>query len=159
MSIELAGARKRKSPAFSGLPGGFVLLIGACWSSLECSLAERGGFEPPIGYEPIHAFQACDLNHSSISPGFAVAGWHVDEARDYSKTSLRSVPWIRRTRKKPLRPKTKRQSGNRAIGVSPTTFPHKPVLLLPLASSAALWAASSSARVLQLLQNRRVLQR
>jgi hypothetical protein len=31
-------------------------------------LAERGGFEPPIGYEPIHAFQACDLNHSSISP-------------------------------------------------------------------------------------------
>jgi hypothetical protein len=33
-------------------------------------LAERGGFEPPIGYEPIHAFQACDLNHSSISPAF-----------------------------------------------------------------------------------------
>src|SRR5215217_7486495 len=31
-------------------------------------LAERGGFEPPVGYEPIHAFQACDLNHSSISP-------------------------------------------------------------------------------------------
>lgn len=31
-------------------------------------LAERGGFEPPIGYSPIHAFQACDLNHSSISP-------------------------------------------------------------------------------------------
>lgn len=31
-------------------------------------MAERGGFEPPIGYEPIHAFQACDLNHSSISP-------------------------------------------------------------------------------------------
>ena len=159
MSIELAGARKRKSPAFARLLGDFVLLIGACWSSLECALAERGGFEPPIGYEPIHAFQACDLNHSSISPGFALAGWHSGEARDYSKTSLRSVPWIRRTRKKPLRPKTKRQSGNRAIGVSPTTFPHKPVLLLPLAPSAALWAASSSARVLQLLQNRRVLQR
>jgi hypothetical protein len=31
-------------------------------------LAERGGFEPPVGYEPTHAFQACDLNHSSISP-------------------------------------------------------------------------------------------
>ena len=31
-------------------------------------LAERGGFEPPIGYEPIHAFQACDFNHSSTSP-------------------------------------------------------------------------------------------
>ena len=36
-------------------------------------LAERGGFEPPIGYEPIHAFQACDLNHSSTSPGFGFA--------------------------------------------------------------------------------------
>lgn len=32
------------------------------------SVAERRGFEPRIGYEPIHAFQACDLNHSSISP-------------------------------------------------------------------------------------------
>ena len=32
-------------------------------------LAERGGFEPPSGYYPEHAFQACDLNHSSISPG------------------------------------------------------------------------------------------
>jgi hypothetical protein len=33
-------------------------------------LAERRGFEPRIGYEPIHAFQACDFNHSSISPAF-----------------------------------------------------------------------------------------
>ncbi len=32
------------------------------------SLAERGGFEPPSGYDPEHAFQACDLNRSSISP-------------------------------------------------------------------------------------------
>ena len=31
-------------------------------------VAERGGFEPPSGYYPEHAFQACDLNHSSISP-------------------------------------------------------------------------------------------
>ncbi|MDB5772526.1 MAG: hypothetical protein JWM42_2900 [Burkholderia sp.] len=38
-------------------------------------LAERRGFEPRIGYEPIHAFQACDLNHSSISPGFHCCGW------------------------------------------------------------------------------------
>ena len=37
------------------------------------SLAERGGFEPPVGYEPTHAFQACDLNHSSTSPGFGFA--------------------------------------------------------------------------------------
>jgi hypothetical protein len=31
-------------------------------------LAERAGFEPALGYEPKHAFQACDLNHSSTSP-------------------------------------------------------------------------------------------
>ena len=31
-------------------------------------LAEKAGFEPAVGYEPTHAFQACDLNHSSISP-------------------------------------------------------------------------------------------
>jgi hypothetical protein len=34
---------------------------------LDC-MAERGGFEPPSGYYPEHAFQACDLNHSSTSP-------------------------------------------------------------------------------------------
>ena len=63
-------------------------------------LAERGGFEPPIGYEPIHAFQACDLNHSSISPdGFS----HVCEAAYYNKlsrlhksilTSIASLPTL-----------------------------------------------------------------
>ena len=31
-------------------------------------LAERAGFEPAVGYEPTHAFQACDLNHSSTFP-------------------------------------------------------------------------------------------
>ena len=31
-------------------------------------LAERAGFEPAVGYYPTHAFQACDLNHSSTSP-------------------------------------------------------------------------------------------
>ena len=31
-------------------------------------LAEREGFEPSVGYEPTHAFQACDLNRSSTSP-------------------------------------------------------------------------------------------
>lgn len=48
-------------------------------------LAERGGFEPPIGYEPIHAFQACDLNHSSISPDGST--WEHHEAAYYSKYS------------------------------------------------------------------------
>jgi hypothetical protein len=31
-------------------------------------VAERGGFEPPVGYKPTHAFQACALNRSAISP-------------------------------------------------------------------------------------------
>ena len=31
-------------------------------------LAERVGFEPTIGYSPIHAFQACAFNRSAISP-------------------------------------------------------------------------------------------
>ncbi len=30
-------------------------------------MAERKGFEPSIRYSRIHAFQACDLNHSSTS--------------------------------------------------------------------------------------------
>ena len=69
----LLSARKQKNrPPEGGLFFGF--------------LAERGGFEPPIGYEPIHAFQACDLNHSSISPdGFTNA--LVREAAYYSKDS------------------------------------------------------------------------
>ena len=37
------------------------------WAYL-INLAERAGFEPALGYYPKHAFQACDLNHSSISP-------------------------------------------------------------------------------------------
>src|SRR4030067_3535681 len=31
--------------------------------------AERAGFEPALGYYPKHAYQACDLNRSSTSPG------------------------------------------------------------------------------------------
>ena len=40
------------------------------YKSADCNyiLAERAGFEPALGYYPKHAFQACDLNHSSISP-------------------------------------------------------------------------------------------
>ena len=34
-----------------------------------CVLADRAGFEPALGYYPKHAFQACDLNHSSTCPG------------------------------------------------------------------------------------------
>ena len=48
-------------------------------------LAERRGFEPRVGYEPTHAFQACDLNHSSISPD-SISLTTFSEAADYSKT-------------------------------------------------------------------------
>ena len=48
-------------------------------------MAERRGFEPRIGYEPIHAFQACDFNHSSISPGFTDNLSVFSEAAEYSK--------------------------------------------------------------------------
>ncbi len=95
------------------------------------NLAERGGFEPPIGYEPIHAFQACDLNHSSTSPEF------VPDACDRTKPAIIAKLGhcrlsTNRDKKKPLHLSVKRQSGNRAIGVSPTTFPHKLALLLKL---------------------------
>ena len=32
------------------------------------NLADRGGFEPPIRYERIHAFQACAFNRSATCP-------------------------------------------------------------------------------------------
>jgi hypothetical protein len=48
-------------------------------------MAERAGFEPALGYYPKHAFQACDLNHSSTSPvGSAplYSGMHGSSSRD-----------------------------------------------------------------------------
>ena len=31
-------------------------------------MADRGGFEPPIRFERIHAFQACAFNRSATCP-------------------------------------------------------------------------------------------
>ena len=42
--------------------------VGLLWTLEEVRLAERAGFEPALGSYPKHAFQACDLNHSSTSP-------------------------------------------------------------------------------------------
>ena len=50
-----------------------------------CVLAERAGFEPAVGYEPTHAFQACDLNHSSISPGCLARSACTEQVAEYSK--------------------------------------------------------------------------
>ena len=49
----------------------FLSFFFFCFRFLFCrgiSPAERGGFEPPIRFWRIHAFQACLFNHSSISP-------------------------------------------------------------------------------------------
>ena len=46
----------------------FIEYFRLSWICLDYMLAERAGFEPAVGYEPTHAFQACDLNHSSTSP-------------------------------------------------------------------------------------------
>ena len=32
-------------------------------------MAEREGFEPSMGYQPIHTFQACSFGRSDTSPG------------------------------------------------------------------------------------------
>ena len=48
---------------------GRIIIKESCKSfDLQDSVAERGGFEPPIRFWRIHAFQACLLSHSSISP-------------------------------------------------------------------------------------------
>ena len=44
-------------------------------------LAEKGGFEPPLGYYPKHAFQACDLNHSSTSPQYLTIISYINSNR------------------------------------------------------------------------------
>ncbi len=43
------------------------------YSILE--MADRGGFEPPIRYERIHAFQACAFNRSATCPTFFDWDW------------------------------------------------------------------------------------
>src|SRR5471032_3432106 len=70
-TLDAAGQRRtpaNKKAALAGLKRLFLDVSGLARTTQFESLAERGGFEPPIGYEPIHAFQACDFNHSSTSP-------------------------------------------------------------------------------------------
>src|SRR5690606_24685327 len=46
----------------------FYGVFSVFWTTSENSLADRGGFEPPIRYSRIHAFQACAFNHSATCP-------------------------------------------------------------------------------------------
>src|SRR5215510_8810523 len=57
----------------------------------KVSLAERGGFEPPVGFKPTHAFQACALNHSAISPAAVsnMAAWVFWRNPDFGGTQQR----------------------------------------------------------------------
>lgn len=52
--------------AKKGVPKRFSYVWKPFWNA--SFYAERGGFEPPIRFWRIHAFQACLLSHSSISP-------------------------------------------------------------------------------------------
>ena len=60
-------------------------------------MAERGGFEPPVGYKPTHAFQACALNHSAISPAHSFNCEEAVERTQYfsARNSLLMMECIR----------------------------------------------------------------
>ena len=71
-------------------------------------MAEKAGFEPAVGYKPTHAFQACDLNHSSTSPdkraiiyralkliGGLFSFWHT--ANDMAEASVNVSDFTRDT--------------------------------------------------------------
>jgi hypothetical protein len=45
-------------------------------SNKKTGFAEREGFEPSIPFRGIHAFQACQFNHSCTSPEGAVFKAH-----------------------------------------------------------------------------------
>src|SRR2546423_422826 len=57
----------------------------------ENRLAERAGFEPALGDYPKHAFQACDLNRSSTSPGPLFYRCGVSAAAPRRSTTDRST--------------------------------------------------------------------
>ena len=48
----------------------FLILLSMLliYSNNLLNLAEKEGFEPSVRYERTHAFQACALNRSAISP-------------------------------------------------------------------------------------------
>ena len=45
----------------------YIRIIELSWTVLDDTLAEKAGFEPAVRCRT-HAFQACALNHSAISP-------------------------------------------------------------------------------------------
>jgi hypothetical protein len=78
--LTASSSRRARFASVTGVPRlcrpnprrGFCIPPAAKTQKARCAglyvLAERAGFEPAEGYEPSHAFQACDLNRSSTSP-------------------------------------------------------------------------------------------
>ena len=57
-------------------------------------LAERGGFEPPIPFRGIHAFQACLFSHSSTFPSSAVKDaieYQIKQYHDKHSIAIRTA--------------------------------------------------------------------
>ena len=59
-------------------------------------VAERMGFEPMVGYKPTHAFQACALNHSAISPLRNIVGTNLLERQAHSPLPQEGAAQIHR---------------------------------------------------------------
>ena len=70
--------------------------LSRCWLLDNECFAERSGFEPEIPFWGIHAFQACLLSHSSISPWL----WDCKCKKFLAKSNISSVKMIFRSDKR-----------------------------------------------------------
>ena len=103
---ELRGSESRYSvlgeqaswkQAFNGLdPKTKPASLSRCWLLDNECFAERSGFEPEIPFWGIHAFQACLLSHSSISPWL----WDCKCKKFLAKSNISSVKMIFRSDKR-----------------------------------------------------------
>ena len=67
--------------------------------SLWChKLAERGRFELPVGYKPTHAFQACALIHSAISP---LSASHLKCGSTFTRAIFFHAAWLEYAARRP----------------------------------------------------------
>jgi hypothetical protein len=76
---------------------------------VEIDLAERVGFEPTVGYKPTHAFQACALNHSAISPPKARVMCRVSVWRATSFSRESGTPPAQRVGKSSVKKRSARR--------------------------------------------------
>ena len=62
--MDTKGTLKTKTRVSTRLEVGYRMLLD-CFGSVP---GGETGIRTPVRFDPKHAFQACDLNHSSISP-------------------------------------------------------------------------------------------